>query len=197
MQKRRRHQRGILLLIIAILGLLTLVQRRDAPLATGAPPPLSLEGLLDEKLPDAEEPIDLAVDNSACYVCHRNLERDALVVRHGKAKVGCADCHGESLLHRNDEDNATPPDKMFGPDNIDGLCQSCHDQHDVPAREVISRWQRRCPQKTDPKTIVCTDCHFEHRLAQRVVRWDKKTGKLIVRPYKKTESPTAEKKKTK
>jgi len=180
------HRRGMLLLIVATLALVTLLQERDDPQATGAPPPLSLEGLLDEKLPAAEKQIKLAVDNSACYVCHRNLEKDELVVTHGKAEVACVDCHGQSLLHRNDEDNATAPDKMFGPDNIDTLCQSCHDEHDVPARAVIARWQERCAGKTRPETIVCTDCHFYHRLARRVVRWDKKTGQLIVRPYKET-----------
>ncbi len=29
--------------------------------------------------------------------------------------------------------------------------------------------------------MVCTDCHFHHRLAFRTVWWDKKTGMLVVR----------------
>lgn len=38
----------------------------------------------------------------------------------------------------------------------------------------------RCfPAKANPKDIVCTDCHFEHRLSCRTVVWDKKTGQLI------------------
>ena len=35
--------------------------------------------------------------------------------------------------------------------------------------------------KADPKKIVCTDCHFEHRLESRTVVWDKTTGKLVAR----------------
>jgi len=183
-QTKPIRRRGILILILIMLALLTVWHRADDGAATGAPP-LSLEGLLDEKLPEAKPEAELTVDNSACYVCHANLKTDALVIKHGENDVACADCHGQSLAHRNDEDNATPPDKMFGPHNIDTLCQSCHDEHDAAARKVLARWQKRCPQKTDPQTINCTDCHFHHRLDHRVVQWDKKTGKLIVQPHKK------------
>jgi len=69
---------------------------------------------------------------------------------------------------------------MYGPHNVDKMCGDCHETHDAPARKVIGRWQQRCPAKTDPKQVVCTDCHFDHRLASRTVAWDKKTGKLIV-----------------
>jgi formate-dependent nitrite reductase cytochrome c552 subunit len=144
--------------------------------------PLSLEGFLDEKLPDApEKKVEIKVDNSACYVCHVNYETEELVVTHGKEEIGCIDCHGESLDHRNDEDNITPPDIMYPLDTIDEKCWECHDEHDVPATEVIACWQERCPEKTNPKEIVCTDCHFQHRLARRTVRWNKETGELIVR----------------
>jgi hypothetical protein len=70
---------------------------------------------------------------------------------------------------------------MYPPEAIDPACQECHEEHDVPAREVLTRWQERCPEKTDVNTIVCTDCHGQHRLARRTVRWDKKTGKLIIK----------------
>jgi formate-dependent nitrite reductase cytochrome c552 subunit len=144
--------------------------------------PLSLEGFLDEKLPETPQmKVKLNVDNSACYVCHVNYETDGLVVTHGKEEIGCIDCHGESLDHRNDEDNITPPDIMYPLDTIDEKCWECHDGHDVPATEVIARWQERCPEKTDPKKVVCTDCHFQHRLERRTVRWNKQTGELIVR----------------
>lgn len=147
-----------------------------------AAPPLSLEGLLDEKLPEAAEPPPkLEVDNQACYVCHDNLKTDELVLDHGKEGTGCIDCHGASLAHRNDEDNITPPDKMFPTDAIDRMCAECHDTHDAPAQKVLVRWQERCPAKTNPKEIVCTDCHYQHRLKFRTVWWDKKTGELIVR----------------
>jgi len=147
-----------------------------------AAPPLSLEGFLDEKLPTAsgDEP-KLNVDNDACYVCHGNYKTEEFVVYHGQDEVGCIDCHGESLDHRGDEDNITPPEKMYAPEGVGKTCGACHEDHDAPAAKVIARWQERCPTKTDPKTIVCTDCHGAHRLKFRTVWWDKKTGKLIIR----------------
>jgi len=159
--------------------------------------PLSLEGFLDEKLPDApKEKVELNVDNSACYVCHVNYETEGLVIKHGIEEIGCIDCHGESIDHRNDEDNITPPDIMYALDAIDEKCGECHDEHDAPAAEVIARWQDRCPQKTNPKKIVCTDCHFHHRLDRRTVQWNKKTGELIIRQVKQSD-PAGKKKQRK
>ncbi|OHB84395.1 MAG: hypothetical protein A2V98_17380 [Planctomycetes bacterium RBG_16_64_12] len=147
-----------------------------------AAPPLSLDGYLDEKLPEApKKDAAVKVDNSACYVCHGNYEEEELVVSHGKEKTGCIDCHGESLAHRNDEDNVVPPDKMYALSDVNQMCAKCHDTHNAPARKVLERWRERCPAKTSAGEIVCTDCHYRHRLAFRTVWWDKKTGKLIVR----------------
>ncbi|MHC4179792.1 MAG: multiheme c-type cytochrome [Planctomycetota bacterium] len=147
-----------------------------------AAPPLSLEGYLDEKLPEATEvDADIKVDNSSCYVCHGNYDGEELVLQHAKEEVGCIDCHGKSTEHCDDEDNVTPPDKMYGPETIDKMCGECHEEHDVAAVKVILRWQERCPAKTDPKKIVCTDCHGKHRMNFRTVWWDKKTRKLIIR----------------
>lgn len=147
-----------------------------------AAPPLSLEGYLDEKLPEASpKKTELKVDNFACYVCHGNYDGEQLVVTHGKEKIGCIDCHGQSHPHRNDEDNVTPPEKMYVPQDVDKMCGTCHKNHDVAAVDVIAHWQERCSAETDPQKIVCTDCHGNHRLRLRTVWWDKKTGKLIVR----------------
>lgn len=153
----------------------------DARLAA-APPPLPVEKYLHEKLPEApkDEP-KIVADNFPCYVCHGNYKKEELAVQHGVDDVGCIDCHGQSFPHRNDEDNITPPDKMYPLDQIDKMCADCHDQHDAPARKVIERWQERCPTKSDPKQIICTDCHGQHRLKSRTVRWDKRTGKLLPR----------------
>ena len=145
-------------------------------------PPLSLEGLLDEKLPEPpRKKVRLRVDNGACYVCHANYETESLVVTHGKEEIGCVDCHGPSAEHRNDEDNITPPDILYPQDQVDKMCSQCHETHDAPARNVVGRWQQRCPEKTDPEELICTDCHYEHRLATRVVRWDKRTRALLLR----------------
>jgi len=153
--------------------------------AGGAPPPLVVNKDTPLLLGDApaEKPKDEAgADNSACYVCHTNYEEEEFVLWHAKEDVGCIDCHGKSYAHRNDEDNVTPPDKMYALEDIDKeCCRDCHDEHNAPAAEVIARWQERCPAKTDPATVVCTDCHGRHRLAFRTVWWNKKTGELIVR----------------
>ncbi len=170
------------LMAIAVIALLNIVggisgqeeQRKKAP-------PLSLDGLLDEKLPDAKDQQPTHADNESCYVCHANYKEEELVVRHGQGDIGCIDCHGASEAHRNDEDNVTPPDKMYAPGDIDDMCLNCHDTHDATAKDVLQRWQSRCSHKTDPNTLVCTDCHFHHRLAFRTVWWDKKTGQLVVR----------------
>ncbi len=137
--------------------------------------------LLDE--PPEEDPLEVAfgpvADNLACHCCHTDYEEEWLALEHAKANVGCMKCHGDSLPHRDDEDNATPPDVMFARDKIDAACKKCHDDHDVPAAKVIARWQKRRLGKTDPDKVVCTDCHGQHRLKERVVRWDKNTGKLL------------------
>jgi hypothetical protein len=147
-----------------------------------AAPPLTLTpDLLSEGLPEAKPKEELKVDNSSCYVCHGNMDGEELVVSHGMEGTSCIDCHGASLAHRNDEDNITPPDIMYASEGVDPMCGKCHDIHEASARKVIERWQERCPAKTDPKQIICTDCHYQHRLAFRSVQWDKKTGALMIR----------------
>jgi len=147
-----------------------------------AAPPLSLDGFMDEKLPEApKEKVKLKVDNLACFVCHGNYEDEPLVIEHAKKAIGCVDCHGQSHDHRNDEDNITPPDKMYAPEDVDKMCGECHEKHNAQGKEVIARWRERCPAKTDPEKIVCTDCHFQHRLKFRTVWWNKKTGELVIR----------------
>jgi formate-dependent nitrite reductase cytochrome c552 subunit len=115
-------------------------------------------------------------------VCHTNYQEEEMVTQHAVENVGCVKCHGDSLAHRNDENNTTPPDKMYPLTSIDRACMECHETHDAPARKVLARWRERCPAKNDPTLIVCTDCHGEHRLKHRTVRWDKATGKLLMEP---------------
>jgi hypothetical protein len=149
------------------------------PLVVDKSAPLLLED------PPEEDPWDIptgpVADNIACYCCHANYEEEPFVVYHAKANVGCVKCHGESYDHGDDEDNITPPDVMFPPEKIESNCRECHETHDAPAQEVIARWQERCPDKAKPEEILCMDCHGKHRLESRTVRWDKRTGKLIIR----------------
>jgi hypothetical protein len=148
-------------------GLPPLVVDKDAPL------------LLDDgpRLPWRSK--KATADNSACYVCHENYREEEMVHVHAIEDIGCVDCHGDSFAHRNDENNITPPDVMYPAKKIDSSCQECHESHNVLPRGVVKRYLERCPEKTDFSTVYCTDCHGEHRLKSRSVRWDKVTGKLI------------------
>jgi hypothetical protein len=118
-------------------------------------------------------------DNTACFVCHGNYQDERLAQEHAAANVGCIKCHGVSTAHRNDEDHRTPPDIMYAAADIDRACDKCHETHDAPARKVLARWQEKCPAKTNPGELVCTDCHGEHRLKFRSYWWDKKTREFI------------------
>ena len=180
MMKQAIWLAALLAAVAVVCGYLTDFEGDDAQAV--AAPPLSLEGFLDEKLPEApKEKEELKVDNQACHVCHGNYQEEPLALEHAKEGVGCIDCHGESLDHRDDEDNITPPETMYALEDIDKMCGKCHDMHDASGRKVIQRWQERCPEKSDPEKIVCTDCHFQHRLRFRTVWWDKKTGELVIR----------------
>jgi hypothetical protein len=154
--------------------------------APSPPPPLQVDRKtaprledIPDALPGAKKEVAKRADNSACYVCHGNYDGESLAHVHAEANVGCVQCHGQSLGHRNAEDHLTPPDRMYPAEKIESACQACHDTHDAPAKKVLARWREKCAQKTDPKELVCTDCHGEHRLPRREVVWDKHTGKVL------------------
>lgn len=113
-----------------------------------------------------------AADNSWCHVCHINYAEEELAVAHLRANVGCASCHGDSYAHRGDEANVTPPEIMYPKERINPSCLKCH------APEKLSDVHRPVLARTAEEKY-CTDCHGEHRLAHRTVRWDKATGKLL------------------
>lgn len=173
----------------ASYGLLVLALSASAILAIAAEeqrksklPPLKIDMSSPLLLDDAQEKPDKKVhkaDNQACYVCHANYQEEELVGWHAEEDVGCVDCHGNSFAHRNDENNTTPPDVMFPRRKIDANCRDCHEEHDVPAHKVIARFLERELKKTAPKSLVCTDCHGQHRLKLRTVVWNKETGELI------------------
>jgi hypothetical protein len=158
-------------------------QETDTTRGSSGLPPLVVDKnaplLLEPTSETTKEPTGRMADNSACYVCHENYRTEPLVGWHAPEDIGCVDCHGPSFAHRNDENNITPPDVMFPLEAIDRACEKCHRSHDVPPQQVLARFRERCPEKADPATVVCTDCHGQHRLPSRTVRWDKKTRKLI------------------
>jgi hypothetical protein len=181
------------------------IEAADPPSGKSAEKPKPLPALkVDKNAPllldaPAEKPPQKGkgpkADNHACFVCHTNYQDESMAVEHANANVGCMKCHGESIAHRNDENNITPPDIMYPADRIETACVKCHETHDVPAKKVLARWKERCPTKSDFNSLVCTDCHGDHRLKLRTVRWDKKTGKLLTgaAPQPKTASQGAEK----
>jgi len=138
--------------------------------------PLRLDSTAQPATPAATMKI---ADNSSCLVCHANFRKEDLAATHASSSVGCASCHGPSLAHRNDEANIIPPDHMFALESIDVSCARCHEGHDVEPNAVVKRFLERVPKQTDLKSLVCTSCHGEHRMAVRTVRWDRKTGKLL------------------
>lgn len=151
--------------------------------ASSGPPPLVVDTseplLLDDPAKDQATATEAATRNKACFVCHANYMGEFLVERHAKGNIGCVNCHGDSLAHRNDENNTTPPDTMYATEGIDPFCRGCHGTHNVPPEKVVARWIERGLNKDDAARIVCTDCHGEHRMKVRTVIWDKKTGKLL------------------
>jgi len=113
-------------------------------------------------LEESEELSGPMADNSRCHVCHINYDGEVLAVTHARADIGCEQCHGASDAHCSDEDNITPPGKMFAKAAINSFCKDCH------PKAKLGRGKK-----------YCTDCHGEHRLSHRTRRWDKTTGRLI------------------
>ncbi len=115
-------------------------------------------------------------DNSFCYVCHVNYQKEELAKTHKPVGVGCETCHGISDKHSEDEDNITPPDVMIARTEVVAFCLECHEKKELLKddnhEEIFSA--DAAPED------ACTDCHgVKHRLKVRTRRWDKKTGKLV------------------
>lgn len=152
--------------------------------ASGGPPPLVVDTsaplLLDEPV-EGQKAVtsEAAAANAACFVCHANYRTEFLVDKHAQAGIGCANCHGESLAHKNDENNTTPPETMYPPERIESFCQGCHTAHDVSPEKVVIRWIERGLDKIEPDKIVCTHCHGDHRMKVRTVIWNKTSGELL------------------
>jgi len=120
-------------------------------------------------------------DNSYCYVCHVNYKKEPLADKHRLANIGCYGCHGESLAHSKDEDNATAPDIMFLKPQINMTCgkSGCHSEPKMQKVKSHKAWY--ATPVSERKKITCTDCHGAHVMKTRQRKWDKKTKKLIWR----------------
>lgn len=123
--------------------------------------------------PAAKKKVEPA-DNSYCYACHVNYQGEKFTGVHGRAGIGCEKCHGTSVKHSGDEDNLTPPERMFPKTEIDKFCMTCHEEKSLRKSEVHQEWFK------EPAGETCGDCHTKtHRLKVRTRVWDKKTGKLL------------------
>ena len=125
----------------------------------------------------AKAPQARGVDNSRCHVCHLDFSDEQLAVNHAKNGVGCEKCHGSSDDHASDEANITPPSIMYAREKIDTSCKVCHPD---PTERIVAGAKYCLHVRTAAEEKkVCTDCHGAHRMAQRSVRWDKVTGKVL------------------
>jgi len=130
--------------------------------SAGADGPSDQADASDGKPAKPAETIDPLSVNATCYVCHMTFVREEISWVHFKKEVTCIKCHGLSAAHANDEDiGATKPDIVYKRGQVDKMCGECHEDHDVPATEVIARFLEREITKSPP---VCTDCHGKHRI---------------------------------
>jgi len=120
-----------------------------------------------------------ADDNYWCYVCHMNYQVEPLAARHAKAGVGCSRCHAKSEAHTADEDGVIPPQKMFPREEVNSSCLPCHKEYSESNEICLYQYDGFGALEVGPSQ--CTDCHGRHRLANRVRRWDKTSGKLLWR----------------
>lgn len=148
-----------------VVGLVSVVRLSTAKTAQAAsdqekPAPAKSEAVEEEA--EGETMLDPLGPNAACYVCHMTFVFEELARTHLTEKVTCIECHGLSAAHANDENiGATKPDIMYKRDEIDGSCEKCHEEHDVPAQDVVARFLER---KLKVRKPVCTDCHGMHRI---------------------------------
>jgi hypothetical protein len=180
--------RNFILAFVLIVGLITITgcTQKKVSISDSAPEsptnkelPLSVD---DEPLLLEDNPVELSADtmpvNSRCIVCHMNYTKEDIAITHARVNIGCAHCHGESDAHIDDESwswggKGTPPDIMFTPEKINPFCMECH-----PEDEINAERHRDVLAGEDPDFKTCTDCHGDHRLSRRQVKWEK-TEKVI------------------
>ena len=133
-----------------------------------------------------DEPV---VANQFCFACHFDFAEEEFGRSHELAGIGCERCHGESMRHRSDEANITPPDLMYPKARINPTCMMCHPRHEintVPAHKPLLASAETIfdevveDSASTHEAQYCTDCHAsKHRMKVRMVRWNKATGELI------------------
>lgn len=158
---------GVAIFVVVLCALVASSCTSMGKSGTGGPEagddaPLLLSG-------DSGEGEEEGADNSRCFVCHLNYMAEDIAVEHAKAGIGCQGCHGESSPHIADESwaeggNGTPPDRMYTKDQIVPACMACHPKEKIDTDD-------HKPMFAAGSTLVCTDCHGNHRLEARKLKW--------------------------
>lgn len=122
----------------------------------------------------AGDAADESADNGLCYVCHLDLQKEAITTSHLGEDIGCTDCHGRSAEHMHDEMLMTKPDQLFGRREVNDMCGTCHDDaHEDVEAEVaafLNEWRGR--DRPNGRVIteqsICTDCHGTHNIVKKM-----------------------------
>jgi hypothetical protein len=176
---------GCLLLTLAASGSFEVCEKETACRKV-EPPDSSAAPAADDYY---DRPPEAFVANPFCKACHLDFDEDELALNHEIAGIGCERCHGESLKHRSDEGNITPPQLMYPKERINPTCMMCHPRHDIqhvedhrPLLEAgLSVFEtEQAPGDDADVKKYCVDCHGpDHRMKVRTVRWDKASGKVL------------------
>jgi len=99
-----------------------------------------------------------------------NYIKEDIAVIHARANIGCADCPGNCDAHIADESwasggNGTPPGIMYPRAKINPFCMGCHSKDNLDAEQHKPLFASTGEKK------YCTDCHGNHRLANRKCKW--------------------------
>ena len=117
----QRFRSAIAVTIFMFLVVVTscLGPREDRPSSHNILSPIQV------KLPESG---GMPKNNMLCIVCHVNFAEDDAVADHISKGITCAHCHGKSIDHMNDESMMTPPDILYGRNEVERLCIQCHQQ---------------------------------------------------------------------
>lgn len=115
-----------------------------------------------------------AADNSICFVCHLDLQKEQLTTIHQAEGIGCPRCHGSSADHMHDEMLMTKPDLLFGRQEVDAMCGKCHEEpHKEKTRQVkafLEQWRGK--DRPNGRVVsdrsICTDCHGTHNIIKNL-----------------------------
>jgi DnaJ-class molecular chaperone len=118
------------------------------------------------------ESVSMPKNNMLCIVCHVNFAENDAVADHISEGITCSHCHGKSIDHMNDESMMTPPDILYGRNEVEQLCIQCHQQphkHQQAIDAFLQKWdgQKRENGRNVTEDSICTDCHGRHTIPRR------------------------------